>query len=156
MYRVPSTKEVTPGASVNIVLKADQRTGKQVQGTIANVLTRGNHPRGIKVRLSDGRVGRVQSMMTGTFITTSPSTAESNLMNTSAPEVPSQIIGLDAYVKQGKQKKQRKGGESNTQPTDTDVEARHASAEVITCPVCGEFTGDEAAVAHHVASHFGD
>lgn len=27
--------------------------------------------------------------------------------------------------------------------------------EVATCPVCGEFEGDEAAIAHHVEEHFG-
>ncbi|GAB1199342.1 hypothetical protein APSETT444_008688 [Aspergillus pseudonomiae] len=65
MPRVPTTREVVPGAPVNIILKADQPTGRTVSGTIADVLTRGNHPRGIKVRLTDGRIGRVQSMGTG-------------------------------------------------------------------------------------------
>ena len=62
---VPNVTQVIPGAAVSIVLKADQPTGRQVQGIVGNVLTRGNHPRGIKVRLSDGRVGRVQKMHTG-------------------------------------------------------------------------------------------
>ncbi|KAH7031661.1 uncharacterized protein B0I36DRAFT_363321 [Microdochium trichocladiopsis] len=59
---VPSTAQVVPGACVNIVLKADQRTGRQVSGTVRDVLTRGDHHRGIKVRLVDGRIGRVQSL----------------------------------------------------------------------------------------------
>ncbi|KAI0508787.1 hypothetical protein F5B22DRAFT_384385 [Xylaria bambusicola] len=59
---VPQIRQVIPGALVNIVLKADQRTGREVRGTVAHVLTRGDHHRGIKVRLVDGRVGRVQSM----------------------------------------------------------------------------------------------
>ncbi|KAI0404654.1 hypothetical protein F4802DRAFT_598078 [Xylaria palmicola] len=59
---VPRTHQVIPGAYVNIVLKADQPTGRQVRGTVQHVLTRGDHHRGIKVRLTDGRVGRVQSM----------------------------------------------------------------------------------------------
>ncbi|KAI2466323.1 hypothetical protein F4781DRAFT_355482 [Annulohypoxylon bovei var. microspora] len=59
---VPKTTEVIPGAVVNIVLKADQRTGREVRGTVRDVLTRGDHYRGIKVRLTDGRIGRVQSM----------------------------------------------------------------------------------------------
>ncbi|KAL2267980.1 hypothetical protein VTJ83DRAFT_2826 [Remersonia thermophila] len=62
---VPTTRQVIPGALVNIVLKADQPTGRTVQGVVGQLLTRGNHPRGIKVRLTDGRVGRVQSMATG-------------------------------------------------------------------------------------------
>ncbi|KAI1660728.1 hypothetical protein F4813DRAFT_262342 [Daldinia decipiens] len=70
---VPKTTEVVRGAPVNIVLKADQRTGRQVSGTVRDVLTRGDHHRGIKVRLTDGRIGRVQSM--GTTSSTSGSNA---------------------------------------------------------------------------------
>ncbi|KAI0888751.1 uncharacterized protein GGS22DRAFT_62753 [Annulohypoxylon maeteangense] len=62
---VPKTTEVIPGAVVNIVLKADQRTGREVRGTVRDVLTRGDHYRGIKVRLADGRIGRVQSIASG-------------------------------------------------------------------------------------------
>lgn len=59
---VPRVNQVVPGATVSIVLKADQPTGHEVQGTVQDLLTRGDHPRGIKVRLVDGRVGRVQRM----------------------------------------------------------------------------------------------
>lgn len=59
---VPTVSQVVPGAPVSIVLKVDQPTGRQIQGIVAELLTRGNHPRGIKVRLQDGRVGRVQRM----------------------------------------------------------------------------------------------
>ena len=52
-----------PGLSVSIILKADQRTGRQVQGTVAQLLTRRDHPRGIKVKLTDGRVGRVEQIL---------------------------------------------------------------------------------------------
>ncbi|MDO8559059.1 MAG: YwbE family protein [bacterium] len=49
------------GAEVDIVLKADQRTGKLTHGKVAEILTSSTiHPRGIKVRLEDGQVGRVQ------------------------------------------------------------------------------------------------
>ncbi len=51
------------GTLVSIVLKADQRTGREVQGTVSQLLTRHNHPRGIKVRLTDGRIGRVQQII---------------------------------------------------------------------------------------------
>ena len=50
------------GVGVRIVLKADQPTGKLTIGQIDQLLTRGNHPRGIKVRLTDGQIGRVQSL----------------------------------------------------------------------------------------------
>lgn len=60
---VPLHNQVEPGTLVSIVLKQDQRTGRQVQGAVSQVLTRGNHPRGVKVRLSDGRIGRVQRLV---------------------------------------------------------------------------------------------
>jgi len=56
---IPKSTTVIPGAIVDIVLKEDQGTGKTVKGTISQVLSRGDHPRGIKVRLTDGKVGRV-------------------------------------------------------------------------------------------------
>lgn len=60
---VPLHNQIRPGTLVSIVLKQDQRTGRQVQGAVSQVLTRGNHPRGVKVRLSDGRIGRVQRLV---------------------------------------------------------------------------------------------
>jgi len=52
------------GLEVEIVLKADQRTGALTRGIVAEILTSSSfHPRGIKVRLKDGRVGRVQSII---------------------------------------------------------------------------------------------
>ncbi|KAE9377594.1 hypothetical protein N431DRAFT_434775 [Stipitochalara longipes BDJ] len=63
MHPVPNISQVVPGAPVSIVLKVDQPTGNEVQGIVAELLTQGDHPRGIKVRLQDGRVGRVQRMV---------------------------------------------------------------------------------------------
>ncbi|KAF2194949.1 hypothetical protein K469DRAFT_501794, partial [Zopfia rhizophila CBS 207.26] len=60
---VPNHSSLTPGTPVSIVLKVDQPTGQQVQGILAEVLTRGDHPRSVKVRLRDGRVGRVQRLV---------------------------------------------------------------------------------------------
>jgi uncharacterized repeat protein (TIGR03833 family) len=60
---VPSAQQVVSGAGVSIVLKVDQPTGNEVLGIVGEVLGRGNHPRGIKVRLQDGRVGRVQRIV---------------------------------------------------------------------------------------------
>lgn len=52
------------GARVNIVLKADQRSGKLTEGTVAKLLTNSEfHPHGIKVMLSDGQVGRVKEIL---------------------------------------------------------------------------------------------
>lgn len=52
------------GARVKIVLKADQPTGKLTEGIVMRILTNSKiHPRGIKVMLDDGRVGRVQEII---------------------------------------------------------------------------------------------
>jgi len=49
------------GGEVDIVLKKDQPTGKLTHGKVAQILTGDSfHPRGCKVRLEDGQVGRVQ------------------------------------------------------------------------------------------------
>ena len=51
-------------AVVNVVQKQDQGTGKLTQGVVARILTNSpNHPRGIKVKLESGIVGRVQEII---------------------------------------------------------------------------------------------
>lgn len=62
---VPKSSQLFPGLNVHIVLKADQRSGKLTPGKITDILTKGDHPRGIKVRLADGQIGRVQSIYSG-------------------------------------------------------------------------------------------
>jgi uncharacterized repeat protein (TIGR03833 family) len=48
------------GGLVDIVLKADQRTGRLTKGYVGRILTNSaTHPHGIKVMLKDGQVGRV-------------------------------------------------------------------------------------------------
>ena len=55
---------IARGVEVLVVLKRDQRTGKLTQGKVKDILTRSkDHPRGIKVRLEGGRVGRVQKVI---------------------------------------------------------------------------------------------
>jgi uncharacterized repeat protein (TIGR03833 family) len=55
---------VRPGLRVAIVQKQDQRTNRTVEGVVAAVLTRSaSHPHGIKVRLVDGRIGRVKAVL---------------------------------------------------------------------------------------------
>lgn len=57
-------KDITPGLQVDIVLKQDQRTGKRTRGVVKDILTSSPfHPHGIKVRLQDGQVGRVQEII---------------------------------------------------------------------------------------------
>ncbi|MBR9985101.1 MAG: YwbE family protein [Desulfosarcina sp.] len=57
-------KDIHPGIGVNIVRKADQGSGHLTRGTVEAVLTRSpHHPHGIKVRLTDGQVGRVKEIL---------------------------------------------------------------------------------------------
>ncbi|MBD3251331.1 YwbE family protein [Candidatus Uhrbacteria bacterium] len=57
-------KDIYPGLPVVIVLKEDQKTGKGTQGIVKDILTsKSVHPRGIKVRLETGEVGRVQYIL---------------------------------------------------------------------------------------------
>jgi uncharacterized repeat protein (TIGR03833 family) len=54
-------KDIWPGRVVIVVQKEDQRSGKMTQGIVQDILTSAPiHPRGIKVRLTSGEVGRVQ------------------------------------------------------------------------------------------------
>lgn len=56
--------DIKTGSKVNIVLKADQKTGKLTQGVVKDILTNSpSHPHGIKVRLEDGQVGRVKEIL---------------------------------------------------------------------------------------------
>lgn len=53
-------KDIHPGLEVNIILKKDQRTGVKTRGMVKDILTNSSHhPHGIKVRLTDGQIGRV-------------------------------------------------------------------------------------------------
>ncbi|MBA3470072.1 MAG: YwbE family protein [Herpetosiphonaceae bacterium] len=55
---------IRPGLRVAVVLKQHQRTGTLTYGTVKDILTKSpNHPHGIKVRLADGQVGRVQQIV---------------------------------------------------------------------------------------------
>jgi uncharacterized repeat protein (TIGR03833 family) len=52
------------GSTVDIVQKQDQETGKMARGIVAEILTgASSHPHGIKVRLRDGKVGRVSGIV---------------------------------------------------------------------------------------------
>ncbi|PBP16061.1 hypothetical protein BUE80_DR013147 [Diplocarpon rosae] len=194
---VPSTSQVIPGAPVSIVLKVDQPTGHQVQGIVAELLTRGNHPRGIKVRLQDGRVGRVQKMASeqaarngceglsglgrngegsrrGGVPLQGQSGSESGLtmaavtanqfsdFRVDAPDQPprSELSLEDYVVVKGNQRKQRKNAGATQRATSTSGTGTNGDqtsgiqSSTSVCPVCGQFEGDEVAVAHHVNSHF--
>jgi uncharacterized repeat protein (TIGR03833 family) len=55
---------IKPGFTVLIILKQDQSTGKLTKGIVKDILTKSpTHSHGIKVRLMDGQVGRVQEIV---------------------------------------------------------------------------------------------
>ena len=57
-------KNIRAGIEVDIVQKHDQRTGNLTRGIVQNILTKSpNHPHGIKVRLTNGTVGRVKHII---------------------------------------------------------------------------------------------
>ena len=60
----PSRSEIKKGSAVWIIEKKNYGTDNYTQGIVEDILTSSpNHSRGIKVRLSDGVVGRVQWLM---------------------------------------------------------------------------------------------
>jgi uncharacterized repeat protein (TIGR03833 family) len=164
---VPTIQQVTPGASVSIVLKEDQPTGREVQGVVQSLLTRGNHPRGIKVRLNDGRVGRVQRMADSQTPPQQPPAQQqqqqpttgfvvrregrqaptyTDVRNDEYPSLPPPRTLFDFLP------------EIETESRDTDVAEAQSepvtfSSATVKCPICQTFEGDEAAVTHHVEEH---
>ncbi|KAJ3230316.1 hypothetical protein HDU77_001356, partial [Chytriomyces hyalinus] len=71
---LPRYNQLYYGVGVAITLKADQGTGRTVNGFIQEA---GDHPRGVKVRLRDSRVGRVQ-FLTGLSFEAGVQTNKSN------------------------------------------------------------------------------
>ena len=57
-------KDVRIDQVVEVVQKQHQRTGELTEGIVEKLLTKSSyHPHGIKVRLEDGTVGRVQNII---------------------------------------------------------------------------------------------
>ena len=60
---IPSRDKIKIGASVSIVQKQDQGSGKLTEGIVKRILTSSSfHPHGIKVELESGKIGRVQKI----------------------------------------------------------------------------------------------
>ena len=56
------------GDLVHIILKKDRRSGSLTEGIVKDLLTSApKHHRGIKVRLEDGQIGRVQEIIEEDF-----------------------------------------------------------------------------------------
>lgn len=57
-------KNIQPGTKVKIVQKQHQQTGQLTEGIVKDILTNSAlHHRGIKVRLDNGIIGRVQEIL---------------------------------------------------------------------------------------------
>lgn len=64
MMPVSDRNKIKIGMYVAVVLKKDQGTGELTEGEVKNILTNSSyHPHGIKVKLTDGQVGRVQEIL---------------------------------------------------------------------------------------------
>jgi uncharacterized repeat protein (TIGR03833 family) len=152
---VPNSQQVIPGASVSIVLKQDQATGRETQGVVQDLLSRGNHPRGIKVRLKDGQIGRVQRMVNGELPASVPITVAepvgsglwwSNNKGGSRDAEDTTLSGppprtLSDFIP---------NFQESSEAPDSSLASISFSSATIKCPICEAFEGDEAAVSHHV------
>lgn len=57
-------KNIRPGLKVKVIQKQHQRTGQLTEGVVKDILTKSAvHNRGIKVRLDNGIIGRVQEVI---------------------------------------------------------------------------------------------
>jgi len=64
--RLPKRSQIRPGMRVQVIEKQNQRSGLLTEGVVRRILTSSPaHPHGIKVMLEDGRVGRVQEIVSG-------------------------------------------------------------------------------------------
>ena len=56
--------DVRPGIDVMVELTEDKRTGRLTGGKVKDILTSAPiHPHGIKVRLENGRIGRIKQII---------------------------------------------------------------------------------------------
>ena len=61
--QVPARSQIKIGEMVKVLQKKDYESGTITQGKVKRILTsRPDHPRGIKVMLESGKVGRVQAL----------------------------------------------------------------------------------------------
>ncbi len=64
MSNTPRRNEIQVGKIVQIIQKQNQRTGNLTEGIVKRILTSSNvHPHGIKVELDNGKIGRVQNII---------------------------------------------------------------------------------------------
>jgi uncharacterized repeat protein (TIGR03833 family) len=62
---IPTRSQIQPGTHVKIIEKFNQASGALTEGIVLRILTNSpSHPHGIKVMLVNGKVGRVQEIVT--------------------------------------------------------------------------------------------
>lgn len=165
--KVPKFKEVVPGVAVFVVAKEDQPTGRESKGIVQDVLTAGDHPRGIKVRLRGGLVGRVQRLDGGSQGQQDQQQQQSGAAGSSR----STIVGakytdvrndLDDYPEAPPPRSLADfmPAAINDEPNEEDWNSAAAALASVTatrsqdvtaiCPLCDDFQGDEVAVTYHI------
>ncbi len=123
---------IVPGTPVSIVLKCDQRSGHLTNGIVQSVLTNSaNHPRGIKVRLTSGQVGRVQHIQS---------------RNHTTAQQPVAVAQHSDYNSDNVDDNPRRGGgtlgdwfpsvPSARSPAETDIAVSEAVVQPWSCPAC--------------------
>lgn len=113
--------DLRPGLKVQIVLKQDQRSGKLTSGVVQEILTpSANHPHGIKVRLSDGQVGRVKQIILGLLLPGLLLLGLGGLSATSASSAPRQYSDLRQVTFKQRKANQTIKSYSKLQPSDED------------------------------------
>ncbi|KAF5026299.1 hypothetical protein F66182_1621 [Fusarium sp. NRRL 66182] len=142
---VPTLQQVIPGAAVFIILKEDQPTGEETQGIVQDILTRGNHPRGIKVRLRDGQVGRVQRMSN-----TAPTLSEEPRAQTQSSRFTMRYTDVRRDDEFASGPPPRSLADFIPDIDEGLGKAPSGGIETVKCPICDEFEGDETAVTHHI------
>lgn len=154
---VPTSNQVVAGAAVFIILKEDQPTGRETQGIVQDVLTSGNHPRGIKVRLRDGQVGRVQRLDDGSSEPASGSALASNVLSSRFNSRYTDIRNDDDFETYLPGPPPRSLAdfmpaldEPRTSTSSDEAGGAPTNEGTVICPVCEAFEGDEAAVTHHL------
>lgn len=155
---VPPASRVVPGAAVAVVLKEDQPTGRETRGVVQDVLGRGNHPRGIKVRLRSGQVGRVQRMdgeggggaTTGSAASAGSAAAVAGIGARATVVAPPRYTDVrnDDFL-EGPPPRSLADFVPDFGSPGT-AQGGVSSEAAVKCPFCEDFEGDEVAVTHHI------
>ncbi|KAL6694510.1 hypothetical protein J3F84DRAFT_377080 [Trichoderma pleuroticola] len=156
---VPTSRQVVPGAAVFIILKEDQPTGRETQGVVQDVLTSGDHPRGIKVRLRNGQIGRVQRLDDGSSEPSNGAAWAPSPSNVSSSRFSSRYTDMrnddDFEYLEGPPPRNLADfmpdlDVPTTSTSDSEAGGARLDESIVVCPICEAFEGDEAAVTHHL------